>query len=175
MIAFKDYSQCPVNSRPLNIPLSWPWVQKACTEEEVEDLVKNGWTVLSEAGYSDYLAARDEEMTLWLAGSQQAQAIETVKGVILSPAKSFGLSIIDQFAAENILLGITQAGMTNQVRKNTAQVIAALSTGSLYDAIYEARQIPAEAKDPVFVTDARLLTFVNIIEEYLGAPKSTSL
>lgn len=100
---------------------------------------------------------------------------EYIKRNILIPARSFGNDIIDDFAAENILLGITQAGLTNHIRKTCREVTDALRSGSLYDALYEVRQIPAEAKDSTFLTDARLLAFVNKIEAYLGLPLSTSL
>lgn len=95
--------------------------------------------------------------------------------VILSNAISFGNKLITEMAAENILLGITQAGKTNSVRKALAEVINALQTGSLYDAIVEARLIPDDKKDLVFITNARLLVFINKIETYLNLPLSLSL
>lgn len=95
---------------------------------------------------------------------------------IFRPARAFGQTLIDEFAAENILLGISSIpGMTNSVRKTMKEVTDALTTGSLKDAIYEARQIQAESKDPVFISDTRLLKFVNKIEEYLGLPASAAL
>jgi hypothetical protein len=39
----------------------------------------------------------------------------------------------------------------------------------------QVRAIPAESKDPIFVTDARMLEFINSIETYLGLPKSSQL
>ena len=99
-----------------------------------------------------------------------------VLNTILFPARSFGVSLIAEFTAENILLGITQAGLTNHVRKTSHEIVNALETGSLYDAMYEIRQVPAEDKDAVFLSDARLLCLVNCIETYLGiTPLSTSL
>jgi len=108
------------------------------------------------------------------------------EGILLSPseinmysvinaAMKFGKELLVKFAAGNVLLGITQAGMTGSVRKTMLQVISAVETGSLYDAISEAKAIPLEAKDEVFITDARILDFVNRIEAYLGIPLSESL
>jgi hypothetical protein len=94
---------------------------------------------------------------------------------IVADAKRFGQGLIDKFAAENIAMGITQAGMTGTVRRAMVDVVSALWTGSLYDAMTEARAIPAESKDGTFITDARLLSFVNSIEDYLKIPRSTSL
>jgi len=76
--------------------------------------------------------------------------IEALAG---NPAIAFGHQVIAEMATENILLGITQAGKTSSVRKASAEVISALSTGSLYDAIAEIRTIPAESKDAVFFFD----------------------
>jgi hypothetical protein len=58
--------------------------------------------------------------------------------------------------------------MTKTVRQNMAEVTAALSTGSLYDAIDEIQSIPAEAKDGKYITDARLDKYQKKIEEFLG-------
>jgi hypothetical protein len=99
---------------------------------------------------------------------------ETVEDTIRE-AITFGQDLIIRFAAENVLLGITQAGMTTTVRNVTADAVSALSTGSLYDAIAAVRNIPAEDKDAVFVTDTRMLAFINSIETYLGLPNSTEL
>lgn len=95
---------------------------------------------------------------------------------ILIPARQFGDRLIDEFAAENVLLGISYSpSMTNHVRKTMREVSDALGTGSLKDAMYEARQISSESKDATFITDARLLKFINRIETYLGMELSTTL
>jgi hypothetical protein len=101
--------------------------------------------------------------------------LETIRNNILVPARTFGQLLIDDFAAENILLGITQSGMTNQIRKTLTEATLCLLTGSLYDAIHEAREIPEEEKDGVFINNARLLSFINRIESYLGLPLSTEV
>jgi hypothetical protein len=111
-----------------------------------------------------YFVARDGK---WYCVSRLEQ--------VVADAKRFGLGIIDRFAAENIALGITQAGKTGDVRRAMINVVSALYTGSLYDAMAEARSIPTESKDATFITDARLLLFINTIEDYLRIPRSTSL
>lgn len=97
-----------------------------------------------------------------------------IEGVI-ARAIAFGQTLITAYAAQNVLLGITQAGMTSTVRERMAGVISALQTGSLYDVIAEAKAIPSGDKDATFITDARLLSFVNQVETYLGIALSTSL
>lgn len=88
---------------------------------------------------------------------------------------NFGNELISEFAAENVMMGITQDGMTGTVRKHMSEVVSALNTGSLYDAIIEAKAIPAEHKDGKYITNARLLTFINKLETYLGITLTTSL
>lgn len=99
---------------------------------------------------------------------------EIVMNRILS-ARSFGEKLISEIAAENVLLGITQANKTSDVRKASREVTDALATGSLYDAIAELRAIPVESRDPVFLSEARLLSTINKIETYLELPHSSEL
>ena len=94
---------------------------------------------------------------------------------IIFPARTFGQKIINEFAAENVLLGITQAGKTGFVRKACREITDALITGSLYDAILEVKALPEDVKDPVFLSNTRLLSLVNKVEDYLKIPRSVSL
>ena len=90
-------------------------------------------------------------------------------------AISFGQHLMVKFAAENVALGITQLNMTNTVRTVMVLVIQDLQTGSLIDAMAQARAIPSGSKDAIFITDARLLSFINLVEDYLGMVRSSSL
>ena len=94
---------------------------------------------------------------------------------LIADAVSFGQRLLVKFAAENVLMGITQLGMTSAVRHALSDVVQCLQTGSLYDAMASVRAIPAENKDATFVTDARLLAFINSIEQYLGRALSVAL
>lgn len=95
--------------------------------------------------------------------------------LVVVEAMKFGQQLMTQFAAENIILGIIEAGMTKIVRQNLSEVVGALITGSLYDAINELKNIPENKKDTVFITNERLLIFVNKIEKYLNLPLSENL
>lgn len=104
--------------------------------------------------------------------------ISTYQGTLaykIEDAMNFGNKLMVEFTTENIVMGITQDGMTGTVRKRLQEVIMCLITGSLYDAIIELKAIPTEHKDPKYLTNARLLTFINKIETYLQIPLSTSL
>lgn len=163
-VAYKTYEQAPEASRPPGALLSYPWQVEPANETSVE----RGFTVVTQAEYDALLASLD-------TANQNSMLIASIMTGVLTPAIAKGQELIVTFAAENISLGITQAGMTTQVRTVTADVVSALSTGSLYDAITAARAIPQASYDSTFVTAARLLTFINKIEDYLGIPRSTSL
>ena len=90
-------------------------------------------------------------------------------------AISTGQRLVREFIEENIILGITEAGKTKAVRKAMSEVISCLYTGAFFDAIDELRSIPAELKDGVFISDARILTYINKIEEFCGLPLSESV
>lgn len=104
-----------------------------------------------------------------------AQLAVTATEALVGKAMDKGAELIKKFAAENIRLGITQAGKTKVVRQAMAEATAALSTGSLYDAMDEMRAIPEDKKDATFITDERLLAAINEIEAYLGLPASEEL
>ena len=92
---------------------------------------------------------------------------------ILMASIAFGDELILEFATENVLMGVEQLGMTNHVRKTMSEVISALKTGALSDAIYEARQIPDDKMDDTFITKPRLLIFINKCESFMGLELST--
>jgi hypothetical protein len=176
MIAYKTFTVCPPVQLIIGIPLSYPWQElQGVTEEQVSLLISEGFTVVTEEEYQVYLTSVQSEYDTWAAGYAAAKTVNYVQEQILKPAIAFGQQLIQTFSAENIAMGITQRGMTAQVISATAEVISALQSGSLYDAIAKTKAIPADKKDSIFVTDERLLTFINKIEDYLGITRSTSL
>ena len=122
-------------------------------------LISNYWSAMTETGEA---TPTSEEQLLFIRTK-------------IDSAMDFGRDCIAEFAAENVALGITQAGMTGTVSDIFEKIVQALQTGSLYYAIDLAKAIPTEDKDATFVTDIRLLAFVNKLETYLGIPLSTSL
>lgn len=97
------------------------------------------------------------------AKAQQAVILQTE--AIVQRAMDFGQKLIKQFAAENLRMGITQAGKTAEVRTKMGDVMNALISGSLYDAIDQANAITDF--DSTFVTEARIQGFIAQIQAYL--------
>ena len=107
----------------------------------------------------------DDQEAIDAANTQQA-LIQAVQG-----AMNFGQQLLIDFAVENVSMGITQDGMTKTVRQAMSEIMAAIQTGSLYDALDEIDQIPAEAKDGKYITDERLAVYKQKIVNYLNNKK----
>jgi hypothetical protein len=111
-----------------------------------------------------------EDSTLKTTIAQQDAVVAAQAAV--SKAISFGQQLITEFAAENIVLGITQDGQTGVVLDKMSSVMTALQSGSLYEAMNRAKAIPQSDYDNKYITYARIMSFVNKIEAYLGLPLS---
>lgn len=120
----------------------------------------DSWTYVPATPYSKEIVEDSEAKSEYEIKSKLRQAVQ---GAI-----NFGQQLLVDFAMENIQLGITQDGMTKTVRQNMAEIISALQTGSLYDAIDEIDAIPAEAKDAKYITDERLAVYKQRILDYLA-------
>lgn len=111
--------------------------------------------------------------TLVTANQTVVQASEQIKAAV-NNAITFGNQIVVEFIVENVMLGITQLGLTSHVRKVTAPITSSLTTGSLYDAINEIVILNSVDFDSVIITPARILAFRNKIETYLKIPLATA-
>lgn len=88
---------------------------------------------------------------------------------------AFSTALLNQFAAENIAMGITADGKTEDVLDTMLPVMNALQGGAPTIAIKRAKAISPSSYDSKYVTAARLLSYVNKIEAFLGLSLSQSL
>lgn len=168
-LAVKTYEF--VTSKPAGIPDEWPAEVRELGESTTLPDESGEWVLMTREEFNEY---KDEHQSAYETWSASYATVESVERIIAA-AKVFANSIIDRFAAENVLLGITQAGMTGAVLNKMSGVMSALLTGSLYEAIARTKAIPESDYDATFITEARLLSFVNKIESYLGITLSTEL
>lgn len=124
-----------------------------------------------------------------VAAHEHITSAESLKIYLQGTVFPFIDDLIARFAAENIALGITQAGKTGDVlglfekgydigALHPVSLKGSFDTGSLYvsrDIIQHVRDNPTEFTGlSPFVTDARLLAMKNEIEVFLGiTPLST--
>lgn len=116
----------------------------------------------------EYQPAQPEKYRLVKKADADAKIAAAKAQAAIKAAIDFGSELLVEFSTENVVMGITQDGMTKQVRQAMSEVISALQTGSLYDAIDEIGNVPENAKDGKYITDARLQEYRLKIEEYLG-------
>jgi hypothetical protein len=118
-------------------------------------------------------------------GATSAQQLSAYLDIQVFP---FIQNLIRTFAAENISMGITQAGKTGDVLglfekqytiagiSKPVSLKASFDTGSLYvsrSIIQHVRDNPTEYDGlSPFITDSRLLSMKNSIETFLGLPLS---
>lgn len=101
----------------------------------------------------------------------EAGTISASIKVIIENAMTFGHDMMVEFATENVMMGITQAGKTRDVSTLLADVAVYLNTGSLYEVVAEIERIKANGISgdlAPFVTVARLDAFKLKITNYLG-------
>ena len=165
MISYKTYRSCP--NPPEGVNPDWVWMMS------VGELP--GWTVVTEQQYDSYVASFQEAIQIWADWVESRKTMVYIRDGILTPALQFGDELLKEFASENIAMGITQDIMTGHVRLIATNIMDAVSTGSLYDAMSAIRSIPVEEYDAKYITAGRLLTYLNKIETYLGLPLSETL
>jgi hypothetical protein len=127
--------------------------------------------VASEGSDGVWAIAANSALAASLAASDaKAKAIADTQA-----DRDFGDSLVTQFAAENRTLGITAAGKSSAVLTTMAPIMSALDSGSLDVAVAMMKAIPTASYDSKFITAARILSYVNMIETHLGETLSTSL
>lgn len=94
---------------------------------------------------------------------------------LVQAAVDFGQSLTVQFATQNVMAGITQAGQTLAVLNYTSNLYVYLSTGSLYVAISELENLIADTSSTKttlapFITNDILYAYLNQIQGYLDIP-----
>lgn len=67
MIAFKTYSQCPFELNHENVPSVVPFVANPCTLDQVDLYRSQGFSVVSEEEYAEYLLSVQDIIAEWEA------------------------------------------------------------------------------------------------------------
>lgn len=165
--AVKLYSQV---ANPEGIPGGWPAEVLLLSDS---DLLPEGYTEMTSdqvvAQKTTNLTAYNTWFTAKRIGQLQQQGLES----IINSAFDFYEKLRLEFIAENIALGIVQAGQTNRVRKILFQATDALRSSSPIDSIREITLIDPNDFDDIFITPDRLLRFRNKIEVFLGRTLAT--
>lgn len=92
---------------------------------------------------------------------------DNISNIILA-ARAFGVTLMAQFAAENVLMGLTEDQM-DQCLTLLTPVLVAFNAGSLKIAIKRMNTI---VPDGIILTPARIQKYRNMIEDFLGIPRT---
>lgn len=157
-------------------------IESENTLPEVSSATFNEGTVYVE--FNDALSGA-QEVTLASVVSNHTAAMTLDQSIDaqIYQYKLLGRKILDHFARENIKLGITQSSptgpgyltRTGEVIQKGLMVKIALESGSVDDALARLLYFPTEDKDATFLTNERLLFYVNWIQKELNLPLSSSL
>lgn len=120
--------------------------------------------------YWSGLSSDSPEHTVYLTN----QSINAIKKQV-EAAQVFANDLLVHLDAENLVMGITADGKTDDVLEIMTPALVALQSASLTSAIKRLKAVSPSAYDAKYITAARLLIYVNKIEAYLGIPLSTSL
>lgn len=101
---------------------------------------------------------------------------EIVSGKIEN-AQVFGNQLLNEFATDNVLMGITQAGQTIHVTDYLHKLSHYILTGSLYAAIQQINNIIADTSETKenlspFVTNERMVEYKHKIQDFLEIPRT---
>lgn len=159
MIAFKTFAVLG-ETPPDGVSSYYPAQEVVVDGISAIQMLNAGYAVMTEEDYQKYKKSVNP----------QAYVEEA-----LQSAMDFGTQCLREFSAENVLLGITQAGMTGTILTILTNVMQALLAGSLYEAIARIRAVDPADYDGTYLNATRCLAFINKIEAYLGLPLSESL
>jgi len=140
--------------------------------------------------FSQELSAPEEsDLTNIVNNHTGATSAQQLASYLDNQVFPFIKNLINEFAAQNISMGITQTGKTGDVLglfekqytisgvNKPVSLKASFDTGSLYVArqiIQHVRDNPTEFDGlSPFINDSRLLSMKNSIETFLGIPLST--
>lgn len=120
-------------------------------------------TIIGTASFPD--DTPESQISSVLSGYAQPPVSSAVNiSNIISSARNFGSQLMSDFAAENVMMGLSEDQM-DQCLDILEPVLIAFASGSLKIAIRRMNNLVA---DGVILTDDRIKKYRNKIEDYLG-------
>lgn len=143
------YSSCPTEQNPESYPSYWVWKTEKC---EQNDPVPQNAQRMSLIDLRAYKQANKATFNSWVAQKTdyQTHADKKVKKAIKGAN-----SLINKFCAENIAMGITQAGKTKLLADALRDVFYYAQTGSLYECLSSLSSVQVTPEMSPFLTEER--------------------
>jgi hypothetical protein len=170
-LAVRLYSSIDPNNKPSGIPDNWvsDVIELSINDTKLPDNLSanDGWIFMTDSQLSDWKAQYRSEYDIWYSVAKAPSLQNKVTNRILQ-AMEFGKQIMAEYAAENVLAGLT-IPQIQDILLRTAKIQSDLMTGSLYTALVE---IDLVQTDDMVVTPTKVKEFRNKIQVYLGLPLS---
>lgn len=116
------------------------------------DAVPETASRMTQSEIQSYRESKRTDFNAWVA--TKADAYSPVRAKVYKAVSSSN-NLIKQFAAENIMLGITQAGKTKLIADTFKEVFYYAQTGSLYECLSSLDAIVITPEMSPFLTEAR--------------------
>lgn len=143
------YSSCPVEQNQESYPPYWVWKTQRCNINEEIPLGAQRMTLEE---LRQYKQNNKVNINSWVSQKVEFQthADKKVKKAIKGAS-----SLISKFCAENIVMGITQAGKTKLLADTLRDVFYYAQTGSLYECLSSLSAVQITPEMAPFLTESR--------------------
>lgn len=145
------YSNCPIEQNLESYPSYWIWKTEKCNQN---DLVPQNAIRMSLEEIRQYKQSKKIILNSWSAQKTEYQTLADKK---VKKAIKGANNLINKFCAENIVMGITQAGKTKLLADTLIDVFYYAQTGSLYECLSSLSSVQITAEMSPFLTESRKL------------------
>ena len=164
-LAVRLYSHVDAAHKPDGIPDVWPAEVRELGSSTT--LPGEDWILMTTSDYAAYIAANKSTYDAWLTSIQAANAPQQTVEKRIQDAMKFGHQMILEFAAGNVLRGLT-VDQVKIVATQYAEIQQLLQSGSLYVALNEISALTPTDLVPQSILDY----FRNKLQDYLGLPRT---
>ena len=156
------YSECPQEQNTQNYPSYWVWKIENC---ECNDPIPSGASRMTIDELTAYKQNNRDTYNSWI---QTKVSMCTVVDKKVKKAINSVNNVMSEFCAENILMGITQAGKTKLIADTLRDVFYYAQTGSLYEAKNALNAIVITEEMSPFLTENRRQAVIAKIDDLLS-------
>lgn len=156
------YNECPIEQNSQSYPSYWIWKIENCL---CDDSVPNGAIRMTLDELISYKQANKDTYNTWI---QTKVSTCTMIDKKVKKAINGVNSVMSEFCAENIIMGITQAGKTKLIADALRDVFYYSQTGSLYEAKNALNAITIVEEMSPFLTENRRQEVITKIDDLLS-------
>lgn len=161
-LAVRLYASIPSGEKPSGIPDAWP----ASVIELGESITlpdNENWQLMTCVSYNIYKQEHLSEYNTWKSSVDAPENTKKYIKSLIFKAQEFGIDLMAEYGAENILSGKTIAQIA-AIASKMKDVQLLLQSGSLYTA----EQVMGTVEPDPNISEDTIKTYRNKIRSYLG-------